>query len=64
MTELLQARIDLVDKHYEFGIMGFLQHWNAGHCCGKTADDNWDDVGFVTAALEDVRARLPGLFTN
>jgi len=40
------------------GIFGFLQHWNAGHCCGKAADDNWDDVGFVAAAIEDVRARL------
>jgi polyhydroxybutyrate depolymerase len=22
------------------GILGFLQHWNAGHCCGKAADDH------------------------
>ena len=21
------------------GILGFLQHWNAGHCCGKAAAD-------------------------
>jgi polyhydroxybutyrate depolymerase len=41
-----------------FGIMGFLQHWNAGHCCGKAANENWDDVGFVKAAIEDVLARL------
>ena len=40
------------------GLLGFLQHWNAGHCCGKAADDNWDDVGFLDAAIEDVRARL------
>jgi len=40
------------------GIFGYFQHWNAGHCCGKAADDNWDDVGFVAAAIEDVRARL------
>jgi polyhydroxybutyrate depolymerase len=40
------------------GIFGFLQHWNAGHCCGKAADDNWDDVGFVAAAIEDVQARV------
>ena len=40
------------------GIFGYFQHWNAGHCCGKAADDNWDDVGFVSAAIEDVRARL------
>ena len=40
------------------GILGFLQHWNAGHCCGKAANDNVDDVGFVATAIEDVRARL------
>jgi polyhydroxybutyrate depolymerase len=36
------------------GIFGFLQHWNAGHCCGKAAADNIDDVGFVLATFEDV----------
>ena len=40
------------------GILGFLQHWNAGHCCGKAADDRLDDVGFVAATIEDVSARL------
>jgi polyhydroxybutyrate depolymerase len=40
------------------GLFGYLQHWNAGHCCGKAADDNWDDVGFLAEAIGDVRARL------
>ena len=40
------------------GILGLLQHWNAGHCCGKAADDHVDDVGFVAATIEDVCARL------
>ena len=40
------------------GIFGFFQHWNAGHCCGKAASDKVDDVGFVAAAIEDVRSRL------
>ena len=40
------------------GIFGFLQHWNAGHCCGKAASDKVDDVGFVAAAIEDVIALL------
>jgi len=40
------------------GIMGFLQHWNAGHCCGKAAADNWDDVGFVAATIQDSSARI------
>ena len=41
-----------------FGLLGFLQHWNAGHCCGKAADDKLDDVGYVAAAIEDVGTRL------
>ena len=40
------------------GIFGFFQHWNAGHCCGKAAADNVDDVGFVADAIEDIRSRL------
>lgn len=40
------------------GILGYLQHWNAGHCCGKAADDEIDDVGFITAAVEDLCARF------
>ena len=40
------------------GILGFLQHWNAGHCCGKAADDQVDDVGFVAAAIADVCGRI------
>lgn len=33
------------------GLFGFLQHWNAGHCCGKAEDDDWDDVDFLGAAI-------------
>lgn len=40
------------------GIFGFFQHWNAGHCCGKAANDDVDDVGFIAAAINDVRVRL------
>jgi polyhydroxybutyrate depolymerase len=40
------------------GIMGFLQHWNAGHCCGKAAKDNINDVGYLASAITDVCKRL------
>jgi len=40
------------------GLFGYLQHWNAGHCCGKAAKDKIDDVGFIEAAIEDVCSRL------
>jgi len=40
------------------GLFGLLQHWNAGHCCGKAAKDRVDDVGFVVAAVEDTGRRL------
>jgi polyhydroxybutyrate depolymerase len=34
------------------GILGWLQHWNAGHCCGKAASDKVDDVGYIEMAIE------------
>jgi polyhydroxybutyrate depolymerase len=34
------------------GILGFLQHWNAGHCCGKAVKDDWNDVAFIEAAID------------
>ena len=40
------------------GLFGFLQHWNAGHCCGKAASDGIDDIGFVAAAIEEICTRL------
>lgn len=39
-------------------LFGFLQHWNAGHCCAKAASDNVDDVGFIAASIEDLCSRL------
>lgn len=40
------------------GLFGYLQHWNAGHCCGKAAKDKIDDVGFIEAAILDACDRL------
>lgn len=40
------------------GIFGYLQHWNAGHCCGKAANERIDDVGYLAAAIDDVCMRL------
>ena len=42
-----------------FGLFGLLQHWNAGHCCGKAAADNFDDVGFIDAVIDDISAAFP-----
>jgi len=36
------------------GIFGWLQHWNAGHCCGKAAADDVDDIGFIVEVITDV----------
>lgn len=33
------------------GIFGLLQHWNAGHCCGKAARDDIDDIAFIDAII-------------
>jgi polyhydroxybutyrate depolymerase len=40
------------------GLFGFLQHWNAGHCCGKAAAEGVNDVAFVDAVIAEVRRRL------
>jgi polyhydroxybutyrate depolymerase len=40
------------------GIFGFLQHWNAGHCCGKAAADGIDDIGFIDETIADARRIL------
>ncbi len=57
---------ELADREHFFvlypegmNLFGFLSHWNAGHCCGKAAEDGVDDVGFVAAAIERVCRRLP-----
>ena len=40
------------------GIFGFLQHWNAGHCCGKAAADGIDDIGFIDETIADASGFL------
>ena len=50
-SELADREKFLVLYPNGIGIMGWLQHWNAGHCCGKAAADGIDDVGFIAAAM-------------
>jgi polyhydroxybutyrate depolymerase len=40
------------------GIFGLLQHWNAGYCCGKAAEDRIDDVGFLAEVIAAVRQKV------
>jgi polyhydroxybutyrate depolymerase len=42
-----------------FGLLGFFQHWNAGHCCGKAAADGLDDVKYLETVITDACSRLP-----
>jgi len=35
-----------------------LRVWNAGICCGEAVEQGVDDVGFVTALLDDLAERL------
>jgi len=37
-----------------YGIFGYLQHWNAGFCCGRAADKKTDDVGFIDSVIADI----------
>lgn len=41
-----------------YGLFGLLHHWNAGHCCGKAADDDLDDVGFLDKVIDDISQRV------
>lgn len=41
-----------------FGLFGLIQHWNAGHCCGRAADKKIDDVGFLSRVIDDVAKRM------
>ncbi|MDF7822435.1 PHB depolymerase family esterase [Pontiellaceae bacterium B12227] len=41
------------------GLFGKLQHWNAGHCCGKAVRDDVDDVGFIAMVMQDAMEHFP-----
>ena len=40
------------------GILGFLQHWNAGHCCGKAAADDPMAALLADIPREDISKKL------
>lgn len=49
-----QTRISRAANEYGYIVAypdGVWRAWNAGSCCGKPADDNIDDVGFVGALV-------------
>lgn len=39
------------------GLFGRLQHWNAGHCCGRAVQKEWDDLAFLDAVVDYLAAR-------
>jgi polyhydroxybutyrate depolymerase len=63
--ELETGLSDLADKEgffvlYPNGVtlFGWLQHWNAEHCCGIAMRRDIDDVGFVSQAIDEVKSHL------
>jgi polyhydroxybutyrate depolymerase len=38
-------------------LFGWLQHWNAGHCCGQAMKDGIDDVAFVSRVIDETCRR-------
>jgi polyhydroxybutyrate depolymerase len=38
---------------------GIIQTYNAGNCCGSAQTQNVDDVAFIAAVIDDVRANYP-----
>jgi polyhydroxybutyrate depolymerase len=57
-SKLADSKGFLVAYPEGIGLFGLLQHWNAGHCCGKAAKDQVDDVGFVAEVIATVRRKL------
>lgn len=57
-SELADREGFLVAYPEGIGLLGLLQHWNAGHCCGKAADDQVDDVGFLAEVIRSVRGKM------
>lgn len=57
-SELADRENFIVQYPNGISLFGFLQHWNAGHCCGRAAQTKVDDVGFITKAIEDLCSRL------
>lgn len=57
-SELADQKHFIVLYPNGIGAMGKFQHWNAGHCCGKAAEDNIDDVGFLETVINDACSRL------
>ncbi len=45
------------------GLLGRLQHWNAGHCCGRAVQKEWDDMAYLDAVVDHLDAR-PGVDGN
>ena len=39
-------------------LFGWLQHWNAWHCCGQAMKEGIDDVGFVSRVIDQICQRL------
>ena len=39
--------------------VGRIGSWNAGTCCGRSAQDQVDDVGFLATVIADIRRRMP-----
>lgn len=52
-----EKEIIMVYPNGAYGFWGLLQHWNAGHCCGKAQKDKTDDVGFLLNVFDDIKIR-------
>lgn len=54
------SQMDPVADAHGFAVAypaGLNNSWNAGYCCGQSATDGVDDVGFALAVIEDVKSR-------
>ncbi len=57
-SDLADSERFLVAYPEGIGIFGLLQHWNAGHCCGKAAYDQVDDIRFIDEVINSAQQKL------
>jgi polyhydroxybutyrate depolymerase len=58
LSELADREGFVVAYPNGIGLFGYLQHWNAGHCCGLAEMDRVDDVGFLRYVMRDASSRV------
>jgi polyhydroxybutyrate depolymerase len=58
LSDLADREKFIVAYPNAIGLMGYFQHWNAGHCCAMAVRLGIDDVGFLDDVIDEIAARV------